>query len=67
MAHKWVHNCTPYLIFIEYLYSGIDGGIKMRPNEADLECLGQDFKSRWDSYFAPAPDKPIIWIGILTA
>jgi alcohol oxidase len=46
-------------------YSGIDAGIKMRPNAEDLQEIGPAFDARWKTYFADAPDKPVVWIGTL--
>jgi hypothetical protein len=47
--------------------SGIDAGIKMRPNAEDLKEIGPMFDARWKSYFADAPDKPVVWINPLAA
>jgi alcohol oxidase len=44
--------------------SGIDAGIKIRPNKEDLQEIGPAFEVRWNTYFANAPDKPVMWIGI---
>ncbi|KAJ7170886.1 GMC oxidoreductase-domain-containing protein [Mycena crocata] len=43
--------------------NGLDAGIKLRPNAADLQELGPEFSARWETYFEHAPDKPVIWIG----
>ncbi|KAI0247173.1 alcohol oxidase-like protein [Lactifluus subvellereus] len=48
-------------------YNGVDAGIKWRPNPSELAELGPEFKEVWDSYFANAPDKPVLWIGIFSA
>ena len=45
--------------------SGIDAGIKWRPKPSELTEFGPEFKHVWDSYFSDAPDKPLLWIGIL--
>lgn len=52
---------------IPHLSSGIDAGIKLRPDNKDLELLGPDFKDPWETYFAPAPDKPIMFLGLISA
>ncbi|KAL0955055.1 hypothetical protein HGRIS_003973 [Hohenbuehelia grisea] len=44
--------------------NAIDAGIKLRPNTEDLKDLGPAFESRWNEYFADAPDKPVVWLGI---
>ncbi|EGN91908.1 hypothetical protein SERLA73DRAFT_117989 [Serpula lacrymans var. lacrymans S7.3] len=44
-------------------HNGMDAGIKIRPNAEDLKELGPAFEHRWKTYFANAPDKPVIWIG----
>ena len=41
--------------------SAIDAGIKMRPTNEELLSMSPEFNySRWSSYFANAPDKPVI-------
>jgi alcohol oxidase len=45
--------------------SGVDAGIKIRPNEEDLKEIGPEFEATWKSYFADAPDKPVLWLGPL--
>ncbi|KAI0744641.1 alcohol oxidase-like protein [Earliella scabrosa] len=43
--------------------NGLESGIKLRPLKKDLDIIGEDFRKRWLSYYAPAPDKPVIWLG----
>ncbi|KAJ6520924.1 GMC oxidoreductase-domain-containing protein [Mycena vulgaris] len=45
--------------------SGIEAGIKIRPNAKDLDVLGPTFSKRWQDFFANQPDKPLMWIGPL--
>ena len=45
--------------------SGIDGGVKIRPTPEELEAWGPEFKKRWEEYFVPSPDKPVLWMGQL--
>lgn len=45
----------------------MDAGIKMRPNAEDLKELGPAFEPRWHEYFANSPDKPVIWVGPVSA
>jgi alcohol oxidase len=47
--------------------SGLDSGGKIRPTASDLKVLGPDFEKRWDDYFTGAPDKPVIWVGEVSA
>jgi len=47
--------------------SGLDAGVKLRPTAQELEELGPQFKKQWAEYFANAPDKPVIWIGPVSA
>ena len=63
LAHK-------YVIILRFgrlstMYSGADAGIKMRPDLEDLKDLGPEFKSRWQEFFVPAPDKPLLALGML--
>jgi alcohol oxidase len=41
-------------------HNGIDCGIKMRPNAEELAAMSPEFDQRWYSYFANAPDKPVL-------
>ena len=45
----------------------VDAGIKWRPGSSELAELGPEFKEVWDSYYASAPDKPLLWMGVLAA
>ena len=45
----------------------MDAGIKLRPNAEELEEIGPEFENRWKTYFANAPDKPVMLSGTLTA
>jgi hypothetical protein len=47
--------------------SVIEAGIKWRPEPSELAELGPEFKEVWDSYFANAPDKPVLWFGVASA
>ncbi|KAI0354316.1 alcohol oxidase-like protein [Trametes cingulata] len=46
--------------------NGLDAGIKLRPFKKDLDMIGQDFRKRWLQYYAPAPDKPVLWLGTVS-
>ncbi|KAK7032266.1 hypothetical protein VNI00_013225 [Paramarasmius palmivorus] len=48
-------------------HNGIDGGIKIRPNEKDLQEIGSTFKKRWEEFYLKSPDKPVMWAGVLCA
>jgi len=45
-------------------HNSIDAGVKWRPNQSELAELGPEFQEYWKSYFADAPDKPVLWMGI---
>ncbi|PPQ69188.1 hypothetical protein CVT25_006966 [Psilocybe cyanescens] len=47
--------------------NGIDGGIKLRPNEAELKTIPSGFEARWKSYYADKPDKPILLMASMAA
>jgi len=47
--------------------SSLEIGIKWRPDPSELAELGPEFKQVWDSHYANAPDKPVLWMGILSA
>lgn len=46
--------------------SGLEAGIKIRPSRKDLDVIGDEFRKRWLDYYAPAPDKPVLWIATLS-
>ena len=48
---------------ISCLYSGLDAGIKIRPNAAEVIAMGPEFSRRWEEYYASAPDKPVLIIA----
>ncbi|TFK69859.1 alcohol oxidase [Pluteus cervinus] len=48
-------------------HNGVDAGIKLRPDEGDIQAMGPAFKKRWEDYFANAPDKPVAWLGTFAA
>ncbi|KAL0955068.1 hypothetical protein HGRIS_003985 [Hohenbuehelia grisea] len=45
--------------------NGIEAGGKLRPTVEELKELGPAFEQRWNDYFVPAPDKPVVWVGII--
>ena len=49
---------------IDHLPSSLDAGIKWRPTPSEVAELGPEFQEYWDSYFANATDKPVLWMGI---
>ncbi|KAI9453452.1 alcohol oxidase-like protein [Lactarius psammicola] len=48
-------------------HNAVDAGIKWRPKPSEVAELGTEFQEYWDSYFANAPDKPVLWMGISSA
>ncbi|KAF8462186.1 alcohol oxidase-like protein, partial [Russula ochroleuca] len=48
-------------------HNGLGAGIKWRPDPSELAEFGPEFKKVWDDYFANAPDKPVTWLGIMSA
>ncbi|KAH8988755.1 alcohol oxidase-like protein [Lactarius hatsudake] len=45
-------------------HNSIDAGIKWRPTPSEVAEFGPEFQAYWDSYFANAADKPVLWMGI---
>ncbi|KAI0759054.1 alcohol oxidase-like protein [Fomes fomentarius] len=43
--------------------NGLDAGIKLRPLKKDFDVIGEAFRKRWLEYYAPAPDKPVLWLA----
>ena len=40
--------------------SAVDAGIKMRPTNEELASMSPEFSHRWSTFFANAPDKPVM-------
>ncbi|KAI0643101.1 alcohol oxidase-like protein [Trametes meyenii] len=55
---QWKENGTGLLAT-----NGLEAGIKIRPSKTDLDVIGDAFRKRWLDYYAPAPDKPVLWIA----
>ncbi|KAI0043154.1 GMC oxidoreductase [Auriscalpium vulgare] len=47
-------------------HSSLDAGFKMRPLASELDMLGPRFQRRWEDFYALKPDKPLLWIGVLS-
>ena len=41
-------------------------GVKWRPDPSELAEFGPKFEEVWDSHYANAPDKPVLWMGIVS-
>lgn len=44
----------------------MDAGIKMRASPEELKAIGPEFTKRWDSYYANAPDKSMLYMGAVS-
>jgi hypothetical protein len=67
IAHKYAHIHLFLFALADYNFSIVDAGIKWRPVLSELPEFGPEFKEVWDSHFANAPDKPVLWIGVVSA
>jgi len=47
-------------------HNGLGAGIKWRPHPSEVHEFGPEFKKLWDAYFVDAPDKPVLWLGLLS-
>jgi hypothetical protein len=56
-----------HFLLIDHGNSGLSAGIKWRPGPSELPEFGPEFKQLWDAYFANAPDKPVLWMGVMSA
>ncbi|KAL0567374.1 hypothetical protein V5O48_014622 [Marasmius crinis-equi] len=61
-VEQWMKDGKGYIA-----HNGVDAGIKIRPHEKDLKEIGPAFEKRWEDFFMKAPDKPLMWTGILSA
>ncbi|KAF9450080.1 GMC oxidoreductase [Macrolepiota fuliginosa MF-IS2] len=48
-------------------HNAMDAGIRLRPTVDDLKEIGPTFTKRWNSYFANAPDKPVMLMSAFAA
>jgi alcohol oxidase len=55
-----VFICFPVIFTDISSHSGGDAGIKMRPTKEELSLLSPEFDHKWSTYFANAPDKPVV-------
>lgn len=39
---------------------------QIRPTEAELKEMGPDFNKLWDTYFKDKPDKPVMYVSVLS-
>jgi alcohol oxidase len=62
MASKSVSDFCFSLVLLTAMNSGGESGIKMRPTEEELLSMSPEFDSRWSTYFANAPDKPVMQV-----
>jgi len=62
-----LNTCFSYLLLIDCGNSGLSAGVKWRPEPSELPKFGPEFKELWDAYFANAPDKPVLWMGVMSA
>ncbi|KZT03299.1 GMC oxidoreductase [Laetiporus sulphureus 93-53] len=46
--------------------NAIDAGAKLRPSVRELETIGPEFRQRWEEHYANAPDKPLLWFGVIS-
>ncbi|KAJ7650020.1 GMC oxidoreductase-domain-containing protein [Roridomyces roridus] len=61
-ADQWLRDGTGKMTS-----NGIEAGIKIRPNAQELQVLGPLFARRWQEFFVPKPDKPVMFIGTMAA
>ncbi|KAL4248407.1 GMC oxidoreductase family protein [Abortiporus biennis] len=57
-SKKWLEDGSGLLSA-----NGLDAGIKLRPNDVDLNAIGEVFQPKWKEFFVPSPDKGIFWMG----
>ena len=62
-----LNTSSSHFLLIGHGNSGLSAGIKWRPEPSELPEFGPEFKELWDAYFANAPDKPVVWMGITSA
>lgn len=67
IAHRYYDPSLCPLTLVDESISTVDAGIKWRPELSEISEFGPEFKEVWDSYFASAPDKPMLWIGVASA
>jgi hypothetical protein len=66
----WLTSTLKHLIplfSLDHGNSGLSAGIKWRPEPSELPEFGSEFKELWEAYFANAADKPVLWMGVMTA
>ena len=56
-----------HFLLIVHGNSGLSAGIKWRPEPSELPGFGPEFRELWDAYFTNAPDKPVLWMGVMSS
>ncbi|TCD66629.1 hypothetical protein EIP91_001096 [Steccherinum ochraceum] len=56
--NQWVKDGTGLMAG-----NAMDAGIKYRPTETELQTIGPKFRAVWDSLYANAPDRSVMWLG----
>ena len=62
-----LNSSSSHLLLIVRGNSGLSAGIKWRPEPSELPGFGPEFKKLWDAYLADAPDKPVLWMGVMSS
>jgi hypothetical protein len=63
LAGKFVELFVSFALSLNSrILSGLDAGIKLRPNAQDLEQLTPLFVKRWETFFVESPDKAVAFI-----
>jgi len=49
-------------------HNGLDVGVKLRPvTQGDFDALGEEFQDTWKNFYEKAPDKALMWSGMINA
>ncbi|KAK7436184.1 hypothetical protein VKT23_019260 [Stygiomarasmius scandens] len=47
-------------------HNGLDVGVKLRPvTQGDFDALGEEFQDTWKNFYEKAPDKALMWSGMI--
>ena len=45
-----------------HAYNYADAGGKVRPSDEEIGVMGAEFQKKWEEYYKPSPDKPLLFV-----
>jgi alcohol oxidase len=49
-----------------FVWNYVDTGMKYRPTPDEVKSMGPEFENVWKEHFVNKPDKPLLYIGVVS-